>query len=371
MKQYETMHHVISLANDEQIKNARRSRSRGGGGIKKSESSTTCLQSVKSSSSSSSDTLTAGVSSHHLSKSRSGPNCFPAMQQRPRVIKKRPVSRDTEEEEDDEDDAEDVTSSSSNYVTAGLGEDTDTDEATLRPESSTMKRNVNYEQKSISIKMDCYDELESSSTTTNSMNTALDTVDPSFEQESSSSLYQRHQSLENGDEGEDGAVVLRKPPKTGSNAIKRRSGNRRSRTKLKRRCSINGHFYNRETSFFTPPWGSMMSVWVTSHVDTREVINLLLEKYKVDNRAENFAVYIVRDNGEQTRVKEEDFPLVVRVLMGPHEDVARLFLVDTTFTPEVSSEMAQFINLSVSECRSILDRYEMEQLREQEKIREK
>lgn len=115
----------------------------------------------------------------------------------------------------------------------------------------------------------------------------------------------------------------------------------------------------------------MMSVWVTSHVDTREVINLLLEKYKVDNRAENFAVYIVRDNGEQSRVKEDDFPLVVRVLLGPHEDVARLFLVDMTFTPEISSEVAQFINLAAPECRSILDRYEAEQEREKEKIREK
>lgn len=352
LKQYETMHNVISLENDEQIKNARRSRSRGGA-IQKSESSSTCtVQSTKGgSSSSSSDTLVAGTPAGRLSKSRSGPNCF--HQPRPRVIKKRPVSADEDEEEGDHDvDDEDgiSTSSTSNYVTAGLDED----EATLRPQSTTIKRNANYEPKSISIKMDCYDELESSES--NTMNTAQD----------GSSTYT---STCVGDE--DGVVLRQRPPKTGSTAIKRRSGNRRSRTKLKRRCSINGHFYNRETSFFTPPWGAMMSVWVTSHVDTREVINLLLEKYKVDARAENFAVYIVRDNGEQTRVKEDDFPLVVRVLTGPHEDVAKLFLVDTTFTPEITSEVAQFINLSAPECRSILDRYEAEQQREQEKIREK
>lgn len=70
---------------------------------------------------------------------------------------------------------------------------------------------------------------------------------------------------------EDG-VMLRKPPKNGSTAIKRRSGNRRSRMKLKRRCSINGHFYNRETSFFTPPRGSQMNVWVTSLTNTKEVM---------------------------------------------------------------------------------------------------
>lgn len=66
---------------------------------------------------------------------------------------------------------------------------------------------------------------------------------------------------------------------------------------LKRRCSINGHFYNRETSFFTPPFGSLMSVWVTSLVSTQEVINLMLDKYKVDSNAQRFALFIVRDNG--------------------------------------------------------------------------
>lgn len=91
--------------------------------------------------------------------------------------------------------------------------------------------------------------------------------------------------------------VVRRPPKTGSTAIRRRPGKRRSRTKLKRRCSINGHFYNRETSFFTPPFGSQMSVWVTSLVNTQEVINLILEKYKVESRASNFALFVVRDNG--------------------------------------------------------------------------
>lgn len=91
-------------------------------------------------------------------------------------------------------------------------------------------------------------------------------------------------------------VVLRRPNK-GSTAIKRRPGKRLSRSKVKRRCSINGHFYDRETSFFTPPHGSQMSVWVTSLVNTNEVINLMLEKYKVESDSKNFALFFVRDNG--------------------------------------------------------------------------
>jgi len=38
-------------------------------------------------------------------------------------------------------------------------------------------------------------------------------------------------------------------------ALRRRPGRRFDKTKLRRRCSINGHYYNRETSVFTPPYG--------------------------------------------------------------------------------------------------------------------
>ncbi|XP_057326710.1 ras association domain-containing protein 4 [Microplitis mediator] len=155
-------------------------------------------------------------------------------------------------------------------------------------------------------------------------------------------------------------VVLRR--KQGSTAIRRRPGGRRqSRSRLRRRCSINGHFYNRETSFFTPPHGSQMSVWVTSLVSTQEVINLMLDKYKVDAKSDNFALFVVRDNGEQRRLRDDEYPLEVRVALGPHENVARLFLVDKLSTPEISSDVAQFLNLSLAECQGILQRYHYEE----------
>uniref|UniRef100_A0A1B6DG70 Ras-associating domain-containing protein n=1 Tax=Clastoptera arizonana TaxID=38151 RepID=A0A1B6DG70_9HEMI len=165
------------------------------------------------------------------------------------------------------------------------------------------------------------------------------------------------------------SVVKRR---TGSTAIKRRSGKRRERnSKLKRRCSINGHFYNRETSFFTPPFGSQMSVWITSLVSTIEVINLMLDKYKVDSKPHNFALFVVRDNGEQRRLTEDEYPLLVRVMLGPHEDVAKLYLMDGHNTDEISCEVAQFLNLSTTECRAILLRYNHEEERETKRIKAK
>lgn len=78
-----------------------------------------------------------------------------------------------------------------------------------------------------------------------------------------------------------------------------------------------------------------MSVWVTSLASTQDVINLLLEKYKVESRSEHFSLFIVRDNGEQKRLKNDDFPLIARIMLGPHEDVARLFLMDSHSTTEI------------------------------------
>jgi Ras association domain-containing protein 2/4 len=81
-----------------------------------------------------------------------------------------------------------------------------------------------------------------------------------------------------------------------------------------------------------------MTVYVTSQLSTQEIVSLVMEKYKVESKAENFALFIVRDNGEQKKLSNEDYPLLTRILMGPHEDVARLFLMDATETYEIRLE---------------------------------
>lgn len=60
-----------------------------------------------------------------------------------------------------------------------------------------------------------------------------------------------------------------------------------------------------------------------------------MDKYKIESKAENFGLFIIRDTGEQKRLTNEDYPLLTRVLMGPHEDVARVFLMDAGETPEI------------------------------------
>lgn len=74
---------------------------------------------------------------------------------------------------------------------------------------------------------------------------------------------------------------------------------------------------------------------------------------------------------EQRRLRDEEYPLLVRVLLGPHEDVAKLFIMDRHTTPEVSNEVAQFLNLSLAECRAILEQYRAEEEREVFRVQEK
>ena len=52
-----------------------------------------------------------------------------------------------------------------------------------------------------------------------------------------------------------------------------------------------------------------MSVWVTSLVSTQEVINLMLDKYKVDAKPDNFALFVVRDNGGKFDTKINVFDI--------------------------------------------------------------
>lgn len=69
-----------------------------------------------------------------------------------------------------------------------------------------------------------------------------------------------------------------------------------------------------------------------------------MEKYKVESKAENFALFVIKDNGEQRRVKDDEFPLVTRIMLGPYEDVARIFLMDSNDTPEIRSVRFLFLN---------------------------
>ena len=100
---------------------------------------------------------------------------------------------------------------------------------------------------------------------------------------------------------------------------------------------------------------------------------MLLDKYRVECPASNFSLFVVKDNGERRRVKEDEYPLLLCVMQGPDESVAKLFLVESEGegSHEVSAAVAQFLRLSDFELQSILRLYCEEEEREVQLIKNK
>ncbi|XP_064601401.1 ras association domain-containing protein 2-like [Liolophura sinensis] len=104
-----------------------------------------------------------------------------------------------------------------------------------------------------------------------------------------------------------------------------------------KRASINGHIYNNDTRVFVPVIGSCTSVTVTSAMPTSEVIRTLLEKFKVENQPGEYSLYIVPDEGEPTLLRESEFPLIEKLLLGCDEKAGKVFIKEKT-VPEVPTE---------------------------------
>ncbi|XP_067413102.1 ras association domain-containing protein 6 isoform X2 [Emydura macquarii macquarii] len=129
------------------------------------------------------------------------------------------------------------------------------------------------------------------------------------------------------------------------------------------RFSINGHFYNYETSVFTPAFGSETKIRINSNMKTGEVIEQLLQKFKIENSPQEFALYIIHASGEKKRLKNTDTPLMERLLQGPSEKIAQFFLMDKD-AEEVTSDVAQYIKFHLPLLESILHKLNEEEERE-------
>ncbi|NWI50915.1 RASF6 protein, partial [Calyptomena viridis] len=129
------------------------------------------------------------------------------------------------------------------------------------------------------------------------------------------------------------------------------------------RFSINGHFYNHETSVFTPAFGSETKIRINSHMRTRQVIEQLLRKFKIENSPHEFALYVIHASGEKKQLRSGDVPLLHRLLQGPSEKIAKFFLMDGD-VEEISSDVAQYIPFHLPFLESILRRINEEEEQE-------
>ncbi|XP_007476347.1 ras association domain-containing protein 2 [Monodelphis domestica] len=163
--------------------------------------------------------------------------------------------------------------------------------------------------------------------------------------------------------------------RTHSDVGVRRRGNVRTpsdQRRIKRhRFSINGHFYNHKTSVFTPAYGSITNVRINSTMTTPQVLKLLLNKFKIENSAEEFALYIVHTSGEKQKLKVTDYPLIARILQGPCEQVSKVFLMEKDQVEEVTYDVAQYIKFEMPVLKSFIQKLKEEEDREVKKLMRK
>ncbi|NXQ81054.1 RASF2 protein, partial [Nyctibius grandis] len=163
--------------------------------------------------------------------------------------------------------------------------------------------------------------------------------------------------------------------RTRSDVGVRRRGSSRTPSEQRRirrhRFSINGHFYNHKTSVFTPAYGSVTNVRINSTMTTPQVLKLLLNKFKIENSAEEFALYIVHTSGEKQKLRASDYPLIARILQGPCEQVSKVFLMEKDQVEEVTYDVAQYIKFEMPVLRSFIQKLEEEEDREVKKLMRK
>uniref|UniRef100_A0A8C4KSV2 Ras association domain family member 2 n=1 Tax=Equus asinus TaxID=9793 RepID=A0A8C4KSV2_EQUAS len=186
--------------------------------------------------------------------------------------------------------------------------------------------------------------------------------------------------------------------RTRSDVGVRRRGNMRTSSDQRRirrhRFSINGHFYNHKqvhrgrvlrpshveatvegslcmTSVFTPAYGSVTNVRINSTMTTPQVLKLLLNKFKIENSAEEFALYVVHTSGEKQKLKNTDYPLIARILQGPCEQVSKVFLMEKDQVEEVTYDVAQYIKFEMPVLKSFIQKLQEEEDREVKKLMRK
>ncbi|XP_030057712.1 ras association domain-containing protein 2 isoform X2 [Microcaecilia unicolor] len=154
--------------------------------------------------------------------------------------------------------------------------------------------------------------------------------------------------------------------------VRRRTNRTATDRRIRRhRFSINGHFYNHKTSVFTPAYGSVTNVRINSTMVTQQVLKLLLNKFKIENSAEEFALYIVHTSGEKQKLKESDYPLIARILQGPCEQVCKIFLMEKDQVEEVTYDVAQYIKFEMPVLTSFIQKLKEEEDREVRKLTRK
>jgi hypothetical protein len=162
---------------------------------------------------------------------------------------------------------------------------------------------------------------------------------------------------------------LRERERSASVIVRKRSASFRkiSRQKRKEEISDESKIVKR---LFTPPEGSPTNIRLSSTVRSNDVVQMLLSKFKAENDPLLYGLYVVYDSGAQDPVSEKQCPLMVRLRLGPSEDIAKLYIMEKSDAraAQISAEVAEWIKFSLTEMELFCKKYEEEEKKEVEKV---
>ncbi|XP_020629901.1 ras association domain-containing protein 2-like isoform X2 [Orbicella faveolata] len=121
---------------------------------------------------------------------------------------------------------------------------------------------------------------------------------------------------------------------------------------------------------FIPPYGTSTNLRVTSRTKTREVIKMLMTKFQITDGPQKFHLYAVYDNGSIRQLRNEEFPLYCRLLLGPSEEAAKIFVMEADDSNNISHEVAQYIHFATPVLQAFLDKYQEEEEKEVERVKQ-
>jgi len=77
-----------------------------------------------------------------------------------------------------------------------------------------------------------------------------------------------------------------------------------------------------ESRSFIPAIDSMTTVYLNSNETSAETIRILFDKHFIETETKLFSLYKVeKTNGNCQELNDDDFPLILRILAGPFDDV--------------------------------------------------
>jgi len=125
------------------------------------------------------------------------------------------------------------------------------------------------------------------------------------------------------------------------------------------------------TTSFVPPRGTPTTLRVTNHVTAPIVIDMLLKKFQIRDDRKRFMLFTVYESGGQKRLMNDTYPLLTRISLGPCEDVAKIFIMDSSDQADIPLEVAQYINFSSQVLQTFVQKFYEEEQREENRIKEK